>query len=97
MLPVVLPLISFALPIIVILRREKRPVRRPFAYSLASFAAALGALCQEVWTFCRRSLAGDLSGICDTAGAVLAICVAVSAMALLLNLISLGFSYGDGK
>lgn len=93
MLPVILPLLSFALPVIVILRNAKRPVGRAYRYSLASFAAALGALCQEVWMFRQRAWAGDFSGICDTAGAVLALCVAIAAVALLLNLIALGLSY----
>lgn len=95
MLPVILPLISFSLPVIVILRSAKRPVRKPYRYSLASFAAALGALCQEVWVFRRRADAGDISGICDTAGAVLALCAAIAAVTLLLNLIALGLSYED--
>ena len=96
MLPVILPLTAFALPVMVICRNAKRPVRRPYRYSLASFAAALGAQCQEVWVFRQRALAGDFSGIGDTAGAVLALCVAIAAVTLLLNLIALGLSYEDG-
>lgn len=96
MLPVILLLTAFALPVMVICRNAKRPVRRPYRYSLASFAAALGALCQEVWVFRQRALAGDFSGIGDTAGAVLALCVAIAAVTLLLNLIALGLSYEDG-
>ena len=58
MLPVILPLTAFALPVMVICRNAKRPVRRPYRYSLASFAAALGALCQEVWVFGENISAG---------------------------------------
>lgn len=95
MVPVLLPAVAFALPAVVIMRNEKRPVRRPWLFSLGSFAAALGALCQELWVFYRRAGSGDVSGILDTAGAVLAIGIAVSALCLLLNLIALGLSYGD--
>lgn len=96
MLPVLLPFIAFALPVIVIVRNEKRPVRRPWLFSLGSFAAALGALCQELWVFCRRAGNGDVSGILDTAGAVLAIGIGISVLCLLLNMIALGLSYGEG-
>lgn len=95
MLPIILPLVSFVLPIIVIVRSGKRPVKRPFVYSLCSFAAAMGAICQELWMIWQRSLAGDSSGIFDTAGAALALSVGIALAALLLNLIALGLSYGD--
>ena len=91
---IILPNIAFCLPLHMIL--TKHPVRRPWLYSVISFAAALGALCQEVWVFRQRALAGDFSGIGDTAGAVLALCVAIAAVTLLLNLIALGLSYEDG-
>ena len=94
MVPVLLPLTAFALPLIVIVRNEKRPVRRPWLFSLGSFAAALGALCQELWVFYRRAENGDVSGILDTAGAVLAIGIGISLFCLVLNLIALGLSYG---
>lgn len=95
MLPILFPIIAFALPVTVIVRSEKHPVCRPWLFSLGSFAAALTALCQELWVFYRRAGSGDVSGILDTAGAVLAIGIAVSALCLLLNLIALGLSYGD--
>lgn len=96
MLPLILPLIAFALPLTVIARNEKRPVGRPWLFSLGSFSAALGALCQELWMFYRRSGAGDVSGILDTAGAVLIIGIGISVVCIVLNLIALGLSYGDG-
>ena len=97
MLPVLLPLIAFALPVLVIVRNEKRPVGRPWLFSLGSFAAALWALCQELWVFSRRAENGDVSGILDTAGAVLVIGIGISLICLVLNLIALGLSYGDGE
>ena len=97
MVPVLLPAVAFALPVVVIMRNEKRPVRRPWLFSLGSFAAALGALCQELWVFSRRAENGDVSGILDTAGAVLVIGIGISLICLVLNLIALGLSYGDGE
>ncbi len=94
MVPVLMPLLAFGLPALVIMRNEKRPVRRPWLFSLGSFAAALGALCQELWVFYRRADNGDVSGILDTAGAVLVIGIGISLMCLLLNLIALTLSYG---
>lgn len=97
MVPVLLPAVAFALPAVVIMRNEKRPVRRPWLFSLGSFAAALGALCQELWVFYLRADKGDVSGILDTAGAVLVIGIGISLVCLLLNLIALGLSWGDGE
>lgn len=97
MVPVLMPLLAFGLPAVVIMRNEKRPVRRPWLFSLGSFAAALGALCQELWVFSRRAENGDVSGILDTAGAVLVIGIGISLICLVLNLIALGLSYGDGE
>ena len=94
MVPVLMPLLAFGLPSLVIMRNEKRPVRRPWLFSLGSFAAALAALCQELWVFCRRAGNGDVSGILDTAGAVLVIGIGISLVCLALNLIALALSYG---
>ena len=97
MVPVLLPAVAFALPVVIIMRNEKRPVRRPWLFSLGSFAAALGALCQELWVFYLRADKGDVSGMLDTAGAVLVIGIGISLVCLLLNLIALGLSWGDGE
>lgn len=94
MVPVLMPLLAFGLPALVIMRNEKRPVRRPWLFSLGSFAAALAALCQELWVFCHRAGNGDVSGILDTAGAVLVIGIGISLVCLALNLIALALSYG---
>lgn len=94
MVPVLMPLLAFGLPALVIMRNEKRPVKRSWLFSLGSFAAALGALCQELWVFCRRADNGDVSGILDTAGAVLVIGIGISLVCLALNLIALALSYG---
>ena len=94
MVPVLMPLLAFGLPALVMMRNEKRPVRRPWLFSLGSFAAALAALCQELWVFCRRAGNGDVSGILDTAGAVLVIGIGISLVCLALNLIALALSYG---
>lgn len=92
---IILPNIAFCLPLHMIL--TKHPVRRPWLYSVISFAAALGTLCQEVWVFRQRAQAGDFAGICDTAGAVLALCVVVAALTLILNLAALGIRYGENR
>ena len=94
MVPVLMPLLAFGLPALVIMRNEKRPVRRPWLFSLGSFAAALAALWQELWVFFRRADNGDVSGILDTAGAVLVIGIGISLVCLALNLIALALSYG---
>lgn len=94
MVPVLMPLLAFGLPALVIMRNEKRPVRRPWLFSLGSFAAALAALCQELWVFYLRTDKGDVSGILDTTGAVLVIGIGISLVCLALNLIALALSYG---
>ena len=89
MVPIVTAFIAIALPIYIMNRAEKRPVRRPWLWSIGSMAAAMTALCQEIFTFWRRSVSGDVSGIMDTAGAVLIICVALTLITLVLNLLAM--------
>ena len=94
-IPIILPNIAFCLPLHMIL--TKHPVRRPWLYSVISFAAALGVLCHEIWVLWRRAMAGDFAGICDTAGAVLVLCVVVAALTLILNLAALGIRYRENR
>lgn len=90
MVPVITPLIAFLLPCIVLYRYYKeKPVKRAYLYSVGSFTAALTAVCLEVHTIGRRVAAGDYGGIRDTIGAVLMICVAITVVTVLLNLLAL--------
>ncbi|MBQ9980820.1 MAG: hypothetical protein IJP23_07190 [Oscillospiraceae bacterium] len=95
MIPVILPLISVALPIFVLVRLDKRPVKNAFLYSVLSFACTFGALCMEVFGIRSRALSGDFGGIEDTVSAVLLICIGLSIIAVVLNLVSLAAYYGE--
>lgn len=96
MVPVLTPLIAILLPVIVIYRSYKeRPVKRAYLYSVGSFTAALIALCLEVVTIRRRVFSGDFGGIEDTIGAVLVICIGLTVVTVLLNLLALAAAYAE--
>ena len=96
MIPVFTPLIAFLLPILVIYRCYKqRPLKRAYLYSVGSFTAALAAVCIEVRTIGTRAAAGDFGGIADTIDAVLIICIVISAVTVVLNLLALAAAYSE--
>jgi len=89
MIPIVTAFVAIALPLYIMSRAEKRPVRRPWLWSIGSMASAMAALCQEIFTFWRRASNSDVSGILDTAGAVLIISIALVVITLALNLLAM--------
>lgn len=89
MIPVFAGLLAVLLPALVLKNYGKRPMKRPYLYVLGSFAACLAALCQEVLAIRQRCASGDISGIMDTIGAVVIICVGLSVVVLLLNWMAL--------
>ena len=96
MVPIITPLVAALLPVIVIYRSyRQRPVRRAYLYSAGSFTAALMAVCLELVTIRRRALAGDFGGIEDTIGAVLFICIGITAVTVLLNLLALAAAFSE--
>lgn len=96
MVPVLTPLIAMLLPVIVIYRSYKdRPVKRAYLYSVGSFTAALIAVCMEIVTIRRRVFSGDFGGIEDTIGAVLLICIGITVVTVLLNLLALAAAYAE--
>lgn len=96
MVPVLTPLIAVLLPLIVIYRSYKdRPIKRAYLYSVGSFTAALIAVCLEVVTIRRRVFSGDFGGIEDTIGAVLVICIGITVVTVLLNLLALAAAYTE--
>lgn len=96
MVPVLTPLIAVLLPVIVIYRSYKeRPIKRAYLYSVGSFTSALIAVCLEVVTIRQRVLSGDFGGIEDTIGAVLVICIGITVVTVLLNLLALAAAYAE--
>lgn len=96
MVPIFTSLIAILLPIFVLYRyQNNRPVKQAYLYSVASFTSALIALCLEVITIRQRLFANDFGGIEDTIGAVLVICIGVSVVTVLLNLLALAAAYGE--
>lgn len=97
MIPIILPLAAIILPVLVIFRAEKNPVKRPFLYSMGSFACGFGALFQELYAIYQRCMNNDYSGIEDTIGAVLMISIGIIVVILVLNSIALSLSYGTDE
>jgi len=96
MVPVLTPLIAVLLPVIVIYRSYKElPIKRAYLYSVGSFTSALIAVILEVVTIRRRVFSGDFGGIEDTIGAVLVICIGITVITTLLNLLALAAAYSE--
>lgn len=96
MVPVFTSIIAFLLPIFVIYHSVKQhPLKRAYLYSVGSFTFALIALCLEVITIRRRVFSGDFGGIEDTIGAVLMICIGITVVTVLLNLLALAAAYAE--
>lgn len=97
MIPIILPLIAVLLPVTVIRRADKRPVKDPFVYSVLSMSCTLGALLQEIFTVYRRIMNNDFAAVEDTIGAVVIISIVISIVSIGLNFMSLLISYGRDK
>lgn len=95
MVPVFSIIVTLMLPAVVIWKSGKKPLRKPYLFSVGSFAFCGIALLQEILTIKRRLWAGDLSGLEDTIGAVLVICVVLLIGTALLNWFALALSYGN--
>ena len=93
MLPVLSPLLAVFLAGLVIYRSGKKPLRRPYLFSVASVACGFVTVIGEIFVIRKRFFAGDFNGIEDTIDYVLLICIAVAVTVLILNLIALGISY----
>lgn len=86
-------LFSVLLPGYAMAKQNKRPVKRPYAYSSLSFASALATLCVVLMSIKARALNSDYGGIEDTIGALVVIAVIFSVFIVLENLLMLGLYY----
>ena len=94
MIPVFSIIVTLMLPAVVIWKSGKeRPLRKSYLFSVGSFAFCGIAMLQEILTVKRRLFAGDISGLEDTIGAVLVICVVLLICTALLNWFALALSY----
>lgn len=100
MLPILTPLLAVFLPwgaLIWMRKRPERPLRRPWLFSLGSFAACCAAICLELRTLGLRAEHGDISGILDTWRAALTISVGLAVVTLLVNLLFLSAAFSENK
>ena len=100
MLLVLTPLLAVLLPIaglIWLQKRPERPLRRPWLFSLGSFAACCAGICLELRTLGLRAEHGDISGILDTWQAALKISAGLSIVTLLVNLLFLYAAFSETR
>lgn len=90
MVPIISILLALALPVYTMHRLEKKPLKRPYLFSVASFVCCGWAIIAELFCIRHRLFAGDIGGIEDTIGAVLVICIGLLTATALLNLLLLG-------
>lgn len=94
MIPLVSIFFSLALPVYAIWKANRaKPLRRPYLFSIGSFAFCTIAAIAELFTMKKRLLSGDIGGIEDTIDAVLEQCIGLLIFTLVLNLLALGLSY----
>ena len=94
MIPILSIILTLTLPAVVIWRaNRKKPLRRPYLFSIGSFMFCAVAMIRELGTVKRRLFSGDIGGIEDTIGATLVMCIILLVCAGFLNFVALGLSY----
>lgn len=93
MIPIISIIFAVGLPAVALWQNGKKYLQRPYLFSVGSFAFCAIAAIAELFTIKRRVFAGDIGGIEDTIGAVIAICIGLVVITLILNLLLLGISY----
>jgi len=90
MIPIFSIIFAFGLPIFGIWRLSKdKPIKAPYLFSIASFIFYGIGMISEIITIKERLLAGDIGGIEDTIGVVIAICIFMLIVTALANLLLL--------
>ena len=97
MVPIISAAMALGLPLFALYREGKKPLRRPYRFSLFSFLFCAAAELGELLVIKRRVLAHDFGGIEDTIDAVIIICAAVLVAAAVLNYILLRLCYGKER
>ena len=96
MFPIITPFVAFAMPAFVIWRvKSGKPLRYAFIYSIISFISCTCNCINQIFVFNRRIISGDFSGIEDTIGAVILICIGVLIFTVILNLVAMFFAYSE--
>ena len=93
MIPIVSIIFAIGIPAFAIWKNGKTPLKRPYLFSIGSFTFCATAAIMELFTIKERVTAGDIGGIEDTIGAVIAICIGLLVFTAILNLLLLGISY----
>ena len=90
MVPIVSIILALSLPVYAMHRQEKKPLKRPYLFSVGSFVCCGWGIIEELFCVRQRLFAGDIGGIEDTIGAVLVICIGLLTATALVNLLLLG-------
>ncbi len=93
MIPIISIVVAIGIPAFAIWKNGKKPLKRPYLFSVISFTFCTRAAIMELFTIKARVTAGDIGGIEDTIGAVIATCIGLLVFTVILNLLLLGISY----
>ena len=91
MIPIISIVVAIGIPAFAIWKNGKKPLKRPYLFSVISFTFCTIAAIMELIK--ARVTAGDIGGIEDTIGAVIATCIGLLVFTVILNLLLLGISY----
>ena len=97
MAPIVSAAMAIGLPLFAFYREGKKPLRRPYLFSLFSLLFCAASALGELFMIKRSVLAHDFGGIEDTIDAVILICVVLLIAAAVLNYILLRLCYGKER
>ena len=97
MIPMISIAFAIGLPAFALWRNGKAPIRRPYLFSIASFAFCAVAVILELFTVKRRALSGDFGGILDTIDAVLMISIGLVVFTIIINLLLLGTTWEENR
>ncbi len=92
MIPVMSIVLAIGFPAFALWRNERKPISRPYLFSIASLVFCSTAIIMELFTIRRRALAGDLGGILDTIDAALMICIGLVVLTTIINLLLMGIT-----
>lgn len=95
MIPVISIMLAIGIPILAIWKSGKKPLKCPYLFSVVSFTFCAIAAIMELFTIKARVIAGDIGGIEDTIGSVIAACIGLLVFTVILNLLLLAKSYEE--
>ena len=86
---IILAVVAIALPIIGLAIYEKKPLKRPYAFTALSFASCCGVFLMQMSSIKEDVFAGQIGTVEDTIGALILIGAVLAVVTVIANFILL--------